>query len=612
MTISTTGIITNKTQLQSLQSALQGVTEVAFDTETNGLEHDRHMIGYSIAFKSAERYEGFYVPVRHEAGDDLFAVAPDNAPLSAALDVLDDVFKRDNMTVWIHNAKFDLKVLRNEGLAIDAFKAEVLDTQCISWVMNPDRQGGHGLKSLVKTILGYEMGSFAQFAGYKRNCEVPVGLMGKYAIADAVWLLRLAHELYPQLTPAQLKVLKELEMPVMRIIEEMEHYGFKVDTQRLKEAGRSMSIEAKEIETQFLERFGMNAKIGSAKWLSDNLCGSMWGTFKLPQSNGCYSVNRENLEAWSEGSIVGTTQEGRYWAERVMRHRKLAKLVSTYTDSLLREADEKGRVHGGFNQWGTATGRMSSSKPNMQNIPSSRSPEGDFLRKSFVAEDGFSLIVADYSQIELRMTAHLSQDPVMLNIYRNNGDIHQMTADACECARFDAKAINFGLIYKMGAKTLGKAINKHPDEAQRYIDKYFENYHGVAVWQADTIAKARQKGYTWTVTARRRYLPFINSSDNSKRAENERAAINTMVQGSAADLIKIAMRNFYRKLAQMNIGSDACRFVGQVHDELIVEVRSDLAEQVSSALQQAMESAAPLSVPLIAEPCIAKSWGEAK
>lgn len=611
MSITKTGIITKLSDVRRLQEAISKVSEVAFDTETDGLSHDRHMIGLSLAYRDNGRYEGVYLPVRHEAGEDLFAVPPDNAPLEATMELMRSIFEREDMVVYIHNAKFDIGVMRNEGLDVANIKAEVIDTRCVSWLLDPERQGGHGLKSLVRSILNFEMGEFAQFKAYKRNCEVPVGLMGKYAIADAVWLMRLAHELLPRLSPQQTKVLRELEMPVMLIAEEMEAWGFKVDTSRLHSAGEVIKAEALEIEAEFKERFGPTAMISSPQWLSKNLCGKMWGVIGLNKKSSGYSVDKEALEMWKNGEN-GTTDEGKYWAEKVSRHRKASKLFSTYISTLTRVADSRGRVHGSFNQWGTATGRMSSSEPNMQNIPSSRTEEGDFIRRSFIAEDGYKLVVADYSQIELRVTAHLSQDPVMLEIYRNNGDIHQMTADACECARFDAKAINFGLIYKMGAKTLSKAINKSEREAQSYIDRYFEKYRGVAMWQQNVVAQVRKKGYTWTLIGRQRWLPNIRSGDGRDRSEAERQAINTMVQGSAADLMKIGMRNFKRACVAQGWTEQDVRLIGQVHDEVIVEAREDLAEQVSATLQREMENVVPLSLPLIAEPCVANSWGEAK
>jgi DNA polymerase-1 len=275
-------------------------------------------------------------------------------------------------------------------------------------------------------------------------------------------------------------------------------------------------------------------------------------------------------------------------------------------------ADNQGRVHGSFNQFGTGTGRFSSSKPNLQNIPSSRTKEGDLIRKAFIAEDGYRLIVADYSQVELRVVTHLSGDPIMTKIYNENGDIHQMTADACNCERYNAKAINFGLIYKMGAKTLSGQIDKTPAEAQEYIDRYFQNYRGVAQFQDKLIAECRRKGYTWTITGRRRPLRNINSTNFGLKNSDERKAINTQVQGSASDIIKIGMRNFYKKLRDQGLSSNDFRIVGQVHDEVVVEVREEIAQMVCDTLQHEMENCVKLSIPLIAEPCIGDSWGEAK
>ena len=605
------GILSSTQKVERLLPFLREHKEFSFDTETDGLSHDRKCIGFSLSVLDWDEYVGWYIPLRHERGEDLFSVEPSNVPLKVAYKIIEEIFKEGNR-VWIHNAKFDLKVLRNEGFDVGSFGAEVLDTIAVSWLLAPERKGGHGLKSLVPSILNKEMGGFNQFKIYGKNEYVPVGEMGRYAIDDAVYLLELAHRLYQRLSEQQLKVFHELEMPMMRIVEEMEHYGFRVDVDKLKEAGDALELEAQKIEREFREQFGPTAQISSPQWLATNFCGKIWGEDGNKGKDGRPSTSSEYLNKWAEGCIQGTTEVGKDIASKVLRYRKVSKLVSTYCKALVEAADHSNRVHGSFNQWGTGTGRMSSSNPNMQNIPSSRSKEGDLIRRSFIAADGYKLIVADYSQIELRVTAHLSEDPIMMGIYRDNGDIHQMTADACNCARFDAKAINFGLIYKMGAKTLAKAIKKTEEEAQDYIDRYFENYSGVAKFQDDLVARCRRKGYTWTITGRHRPLENIASERFGLRNGDERKAINTQVQGSAADIIKIGMRNFHRRLREEGLTSEDFRIIGQVHDEVVVEVKEGLAERVSEALQYEMENCVKLRVPLIAEPCIGDSWGEAK
>ena len=603
-------ILTTEKSVNDVIQFASGFNEFAFDTETDGLSHDRRWIGLSFAVRCPDNgYIGWYIPTAHEPDDTLFSVDPSNVSLDVVSRLISLIFSKGN-TVWIHNAAFDIGVLRNEGFSPDTLEAEVLDTKCISWLLEPEREGGHGLKSLVPNILGKSMSSFDQFKLYTKNSHVPVGLMGKYAIDDAVFLLELAHRLYGALSDPLKKVLHDLEMPIMKIVEEMQHYGFKVDVPTLSEAGERLSVEIKELEEEFTQIFGPHAKIGSSQWLSKNLCGSVWGL--IDTSKDQHSTASEYMQKWAEGTPEGTTEIGVKAAKIVLRHRKISKLVSTYCTKLVAVADDAGRVHGNFNQWGTGTGRMSSSSPNMQNIPSSRTTEGDLIRRAFIPASGYKLIVADYSQIELRVTAHLSNDPIMSKIYQENGDIHQMTADACDCARFDAKAINFGLIYKMGASTLSKAIGKTEAEAQDYIDKYFDNYKGVAVFQQRLISSCRTKGYTWTVTGRKRPLKNINHSKVRLRSGDERKAINTQVQGSAADIIKIGMRNFWRRLRSEGLTSDDFRVIGQVHDEVVVEVKEHLAERVSVVLQHEMENCVTLSVPLIAEPCIGSSWGDAK
>lgn len=602
-------IIDTDKKAKALLEYISTFTEFAFDTETDGLSHDRRWIGFSFAVKVDSHTEGWYLPTAHEAEDSLFAVTPSNLSKSVIDPIINHIFKEGHR-VWIQNAVFDIGVLRNEKYPPETLKAEILDTKCISWLLEPERQVGHGLKALVPAFLGKEMGSFTQFSSYAKNSYVPVGQMGKYAIDDVVYLLELAHVMYPKLSSQMKKVFHELEMPVVRIIEEMQHFGFKVDVDTLSTAGVTLRQEMLEIEEYFKCLFGPSAKISSNQWLSRNFCGKIWG--RADKGSGDHSTASEFMNKWATGELPGTTDIGKKAATMVLRHRKVSKLLSTYCEKLVKSADSGGRVHGNYNQWGTGTGRLSSNKPNMQNIPSSRSPEGDLIRRSFIASEGYKLIVIDYSQIELRVTAHLSGDPIMSKIYQENGDIHQMTADACNCARFDAKAINFGLIYKMGSLTLSKAINKTEQEAQDYIDRYFENYRGVAKFQDRLVSECRKKGYTWTITGRRRPLLNINSSNRGLRNGDERKAINTQVQGSAADIIKIGMRNFWRKLREEGLTSDDFRIIGQVHDEVVVEAKESLAERVSAVLQRELEDCVKLNVPLIAEPCIGDSWGEAK
>tara|TARA_Y100000592_G_scaffold48647_3_gene77105 strand:- start:7548 stop:9374 length:1827 start_codon:yes stop_codon:yes gene_type:complete len=607
-------IIDTKEDLDLIKEKILAADKIAFDTETNGLMFDRKMIGCSLAIEHKGKLEGFYFPTRHEAGFDLFAIPPKNCPSDVVLELLKSLFFDASKTIYIHNAKFDIKTLRNEGIDPQDIKATVIDTLCVSWLIDPGKNGGHGLKTLVREYFGYDMTTFDQVTkGFGGNEYVPVSTMGKYAIDDAVYLYKLQTELLPQLNESQLKVLNELEMPVMYILEEMEHYGFKFDVAQVKEASIVMRERLKSITDKFCAILGDDAQIGSSQWLSKKLCDNYWGTKGVPRGkSGFYSTANEHLEKWAEGAIPGTSIIGRSLAKLVLEYRQLSKMLSTYCEKLPIYTDSQDRIHGSFNQFGTDTGRMSSSKPNLQNIPSSRTKEGDLLRRSFIAEDGYELIVADYSQVELRVMAHLSKDPVMCTVYQENGDIHQMTADACGCSRFHAKGINFGLIYKMGAKTLSKMLGVSVSEAQSYSDKYFANYAGVVSFHQKLIKKVRDKGYVWTITGRIRKLTQINLGDSFNRSKAERQAINTQVQGSAADIIKIGMRNFIRRVREEGYTRDDVRIVCQVHDEVVVEAKEEISEQVSDILKFEMENCVKLIVPLIAEPAIGKSWGEAK
>lgn len=607
-------IINNRGDFDVFSKKIIKCDAFAFDTETNDLSFDRSMVGCSFAFYHDGKLEGYYIPVRHEAGEDLFAIAPKNFDLTTVIELLFKLFTDDTKTVYIHNAKFDIKVLRNEGIDPSKMKAKIIDTLAMSWLIDPSRKGGHSLKKLVSDLLDYNMTTFDSLSkGYKRNSYIPVGMMGKYAIDDAVYLFKLYEELYPMMNDSQKKVLCELEMPVLFIVEEIEHYGFKFDVEKISQANKNIRSRIDQIESDLRELLGDDLNISSPQWLSKKMCGEYWGVKGVKKgANGNYSTANEYMEKWANGEIPGTTKMGQMYARLIIKHRKLSKMLSTYTNKLPKFADSNNRIHGSFNQFGTDTGRMSSSNPNLQSIPSSRSEEGDLLRKSFIAEEGYDLIVADYSQIELRVMAHLSADPVMTSIYEQNGDIHQMTADACGSTRHMAKSINFGLIYKMGAKTLSSKIDTSVSQAQKYSDKYFSNYVGVATYQQKLIHQAREKGYTWTITGRRRYLPDLNLGDNFKKSSAERRAINTQVQGSAADIIKIGMRNFIRRIRKEGYTSDDVRIVCQVHDELIVESKKDISAYISEALKHEMENCVKLRVPLIAEPEIGATWGDAK
>ena len=311
-------IISSPEKVEELLSFLRSHNEFAFDTETDGLSYDRKCIGFSLSVLHQGEYLGWYVPLRHEKGEDLFSIEPCNISMSSAVKLLEWVFMGGNR-VWIHNAKFDLKVLRNEGISPESIEAEVLDTIAVSWLLEPERSGGHGLKSLVPKIIKKQMGSFSQFAHYGKNSYTPVGEMGKYAIDDAAYLLELAHTLYPKLNNQQLKVLHELEMPFMRIVEEMEHFGFKVDTATLEEAGVALEKEAQEIEHYFKSEFGPRAQVSSPQWLAQTFCGKVWGSGGAIGKDGTHSTSSEWLNKWSEGEVEGTTEAGKELAKKVLR-----------------------------------------------------------------------------------------------------------------------------------------------------------------------------------------------------------------------------------------------------------------------------------------------------
>lgn len=585
----------------------------AFDTETTGLKHDREMIGFSIAAGDPENgpMSGWYVPVGH---DDLES---NNMDMPRVMRFLSLLFRDMRNIIYIHNAKFDIKTLRNHGLDPTDIQADVRDTMIMHHLY--DSSSRKGLKFLVKKYFDYDMKDFASLGNKNEPRRIPVKIMAPYAVDDAVQLLRLGHlmeDKFSDLGESTNKVFKELEMPVLFVIEEMENEGFLLDQKYLSEIAKVMLEEKSLIVDQISQKIGgLPANIGSTQWLSTTFIEqlSWWGVRPSWErgKNGYYSTAAPKLKEWASGRVPGTTEAGKEVAQLLLRHRAISKLLSTYTTTLVEASDDKGRLHASFNQAGTATGRFSSSGPNLQNIPR---PSDDLpsIRKAFIARPGFVVVDVDYSQIELRLMAHFSQDKTMLETYTVGGDIHQITADACGSSRQDAKALNFGLIYGMGSGSLAEHIGKPLHVAQKFYTKYFQKYSGVARYQEKTKRIATSEGHTSTLIGRRRLLPDLKSSDWKKRGPAERQAVNTKIQGSAADLIKIAMRNIHKEFVDRGWFRKDAFMLSQVHDELIFEVRETIVDEVCQVVQESMETCVKLRVPLLAEPHTGKNWEEAK
>ena len=584
----------------------------AFDTETTGIDaHQAQLVGVSFAVQA---YEGAYIPLTHNYPD-----APKQLDRDTVLRALKPLLEDpDKLKVGQH-AKFDMNILANCALDGDqdsgiTVRGVAFDTMLESYVLNSTATR-HDMDSLAKKYLEYTTVKFEDIAGKGAKQltfdQITLDKAGPYAAEDADVTLRLHQALFPQLQaiPSLAPVLTEIEMPLVPVLARIERQGALVDAELLKIQSQELGDKMAELERQAIELAGEEFNLGSPRQLGAIL----YDKFGLPvlkkTAKGQPSTAEEVLDELAE--------EGYPLPRVLMQYRSLSKLKSTYTDRLPEQINPRtGRIHTSYGQAIAATGRLSSSDPNLQNIPV-RTAEGRRIRQAFIAPHGYKLLAADYSQIELRIMAHLSRDDGLMNAFRNGLDVHTATAaevfnvalDAVTSdQRRSAKAINFGLIYGMGAKKLGKDIGVETKQAKTYIDAYFARYPGVREYMERTRKQAAEQGYVETLFGRRLYLPAINSSRPQERAGAERTAINAPMQGTAADIIKRAMVAVDNWL--QSSGLDA-RVILQVHDELVLEVREDLVEQVRDEIRPFMSGAAQLDVPLLVDVGIGANWDEA-
>ena len=405
----------------------------------------------------------------------------------------------------------------------------------------------------------------------------------------------------------QRELLAEMEIPLAQVLARMENIGFLVDGENIRIYGERLETEIEALQKQIYEEVGYEFNINSPKQLGDALFVKL-GLPSGKKTKTGYSTNAEILEKLRYDHPA---------VELVLHYRTLAKLKSTYCEGMLKVIGPDGRIHSNFNQTETRTGRISSTEPNLQNIPV-RTELGRELRKFFLAREGCVLVDADYSQIELRVLAHIAHDENMIKAFQDKADIHTITASqvfkmppemVTPLMRSRAKAVNFGIVYGIGAFSLSKDINVSRKEAQQYIDDYLSLYSGVDRYMKEVVEKAKEDGYVETLFHRRRYLPELTASNFNLRAFGERVARNMPIQGTAADIIKIAMVRVDRRLRQENMKS---RLILQVHDELIVEAPEEEAEKAAKILTEEMEGAVSLTVPMVAEASIGKTWYDAK
>ena len=572
----------------------------ALDTETTSLV-SRHAELVGISLAPAEG-KACYVPVAHLTGEQL--------DITVVLNHVSNLLADPTLTMVGHNLKYDLTVLETVGLIP---RCVLADTMLMSYVL--DAAGGrHDMDSLAKRLLGVDTISYEDVCGKGAKqigfAAVPLEQASEYAAEDADITLRLFNQFSRRLAdePSLQSIYQDLELPVMLVLREMEIHGALLDSAILRSQSKSLGTRLEELESEAQTLAGRPFNLASPKQLQEIL----FDELKLPvlkkTPKGAPSTNEEVLKELALDYPL---------PKLLIEHRSLSKLKGTYTDKLPDDCDPAdGRVHTSFHQAVTSTGRLSSSDPNLQNIPI-RTEEGRRIRKAFVAPSGWSVMAADYSQIELRIMAHLSADQSLVDAFSRGDDIHRATAAevfdlepmfVTDEQRRRAKAINFGLIYGMSAFGLARQLGIERAEAAAYIDRYFERYPGVRHYMDSTRAMAHEKGYVETVFGRRLTLPDIRARQVPIRQAAERAAINAPMQGTAADIIKRAMLKVQKALATTNLG---CNLLLQVHDELVFEVRDQDLDGVRQIVRIEMEAAAELAVPLIVEIGSGESWFEA-
>ena len=583
---------------------LQAAELIAFDTETTSVDAQQaELVGLSFAVSACE---ACYIPLAHD-----YEGAPAQLDRTAVLAALKPLLEDENKAKLGQHAKYDINVLARCGIEV---RGVAFDSMLESYVLNATATR-HDMDSLAVHYLQESTIRFEDIAGKGSKQltfnQIRLEEAAPYAAEDADVTLRLHQTLWPQLTavPALGHVLTDIEMPLVPVLARIERNGALVDANVLAAHSAELGARLAELEQQAHEIAGEPFNLASPKQLGAILYDKLGLPVKKKTAKGQPSTAEEVLAELAE--------EGHALPKLLMEQRSLSKLKSTYTDRLPEQINpHTGRIHTSYHQAVTATGRLSSSDPNLQNIPI-RTAEGRRIRQAFVAAPGYQLVAADYSQIELRIMAHLAQDAGLLDAFRHDRDVHKATAaevfgvaleEVTTEQRRRAKAINFGLIYGMSAHGLSKQIDVGRKEAQEYIDRYFHRYPGVLAYMERTREQAREQGYVETLFGRRLYLNDIRARNPMLRNAAERTAINAPMQGTAADIIKRAMIAVDAWLPYS--GLDA-RIILQVHDELVLEVREDQVSALKAGLLPLMSSAAKLDVPLLVEAGVGSNWDEA-
>ncbi|MBO0322922.1 DNA polymerase I [Muricauda sp. CAU 1633] len=573
-------------------------TSVCFDTETTSINPlEAELVG--IAF-SWEVGKGFYVPFPETKNDAM--------PL---IEKLRPFFEAENIEKIGQNLKYDIKVMLNYGVEV---KGKLFDTMLAHYLINPDMR--HNMDVLSETYLNYTPVSITELIGKKGKNQlnmrqVPLEKQTEYAVEDADVTFQLAQKFRPELKEAQTdKLFEEIEVPLLRVLADMEREGINLNEDFLKDLSTALETDIAELEKKIYEDAGEEFNIASPKQLGDILFGKLNLVDKPKKTKtGQYSTSEDVLSYLAKDHEI---------IQNVLDYRGLAKLKSTYVDALPNEVQkETGRVHTDYMQTVAATGRLSSNNPNLQNIPI-RTERGRQVRKAFIPRDeNYVLLAADYSQIELRIIAALSEEDTMISAFKHGEDIHASTAskvfnvpieEVTREQRSNAKTVNFGIIYGVSAFGLSNQTDLSRTEAKELIDTYYKTYPKLRNYISEQIDFARDHGYVQTILGRRRYLKDINAGNQVVRGAAERNAVNAPIQGSAADIIKIAMINIHKKLSE---GKYKTKMLLQVHDELVFDCYKPELEEMKELIKSEMENAYKLSVPLDVEVGIGENWLEA-
>lgn len=627
-------LIDTEEKFEKFYSEVSKQPQIAIHTITSSENpFEGELLGISFSW---EESEGYYIPVilseksrslqRHPdperqegEGSHILHFAPrDSSPRSSSQnDALKSLLENPNIKKCGHNIKYDLIALKNCGINL---RGIYFDTMIASYLLNPGGRA-HSLDDLAFRELGHQMIPIEDLIGKGKSqitmADVEVEKICRYSSEDADYTFRLARKLELKLAQYESKgVFEKIEMPLVSVLAEMEMNGIKIDVKFLNELNKKLNKEKKEIEQKIYKMAGCEFNISSPLQLKDVLFEKLKISFK--------NIKKGKTGISTAASELLKMREAHPIIDLISNYREFSKLISTYVEALPCLVNKKtGRIHTSFNQTITATGRLSSSNPNLQNIPI-KTELGKSIRKAFIAEQGYKLLSADYSQIELRIIASLSKDEKMITAFKENKDIHTATAseifkvpqkEVTPAMRRKAKAINFGIMYGMGPRGLSEGADISFEEAQIFIDEYFLLYKNVKKFIDRSLLKAHELGYAQTFFGRRRYLPEIASGSPFIRSAAERMAINHPIQGTSADLIKLAMIKLHNVIdaagtGQCPVPAGAIRMLLQIHDELLFEVKEEFIEEAKTIIKDTMENAAHFDAPIKVDISVGDNWGE--